>query len=303
MERSDALDLGLQVGESRTDADQLAEAARIEVRFVLHLGGSVDPPVTATGRKEQAGSVRRRDGVQRVPDAAEQSRQRGVEQDLGSAVRAFPLAHLDAQHAADRAVGAVGGEEVLGSDAAPLPTPIVECDLHSVHGFVDGDNLRAQLESGRRQRVDVPAQDVLEPILRDDGRCAGTDDGRLLARGIPDLMGAAVLGAGQRLALPQQHVGIDGACEDLVFEVPGAHELHPARAEGGCAREVRRLHTLLDEQGVDAVAPERDRRGEAGRTGADNENVNIEGDHRNSIGHAVFRTTACLPVDIMSSEM
>ena len=153
----------------------------------------------------------------------------------------------------------------------------------------------------------MAAKDALQPVLRYDAGCAGTDDGRLLTGWIANLVRAACGDLRQRLALPQQHVGLDAAGEDLVLEAPGAHELHRARAQASRPREEGGLHALLDEQGVDAVAPECDRRGEAGRTGADHEYVNFEGDlhrhHRNSIGHAVFQTTECLRLDTLSSEM
>ena len=59
VERPDALDPRLQLGETGTDADLLGVGgSRIEVRRVLDLGRSVDPPVTATGRQEQAGRSR-----------------------------------------------------------------------------------------------------------------------------------------------------------------------------------------------------------------------------------------------------
>ncbi len=284
VERTDALDARVEVGAG-TLAYQRRDARFAELRHpfdVLGCGGAVHPSVVGTGGEEQTRRARRRHDVQRVPEFAEELPQRRAEHHLHSAVHPCPLLHRDAEQSPRRAVRAIRADEVAGAHTARVAGCVAQRRAHPVGTIVHGNELRSELEAHRRQRCDVATQHRLEPVLRHCARRGRTDHGRLLATRIANRVRVPLGGECEGRALPEPHVGVDAAREDLVLEVPGAQQLHRASADHRRAGQRRRLDAPLDEQRRHVVATECGGRGEPGGARAHDDDVAFE------VGRVVF---------------
>ena len=121
-------------------------------RVVAGQGRAVDPAVAPAGGQEQAG----RPGVVTTYSAyrrSPSSGHSGARNDhLHAAVGAVALVHLDAEHAADRAVRAVGGDEVATlARCARSPAASRSVTRARRRARCRRDELRCRARIGRRQ--------------------------------------------------------------------------------------------------------------------------------------------------------
>ena len=277
----DVLDLYGQVGRSERQADVID--ARLLAHVLADRRRAVALLVDRRVDDEEAGVAVDREaeeadepGMEDVDDAevpvAEQFADVGAEVDR-DAVREAPVAqHLDPEAPPDRAVRAVGGDQVLRPHG-PLVAAVTRPDAgrHPVAVLRDVDDLRCVLHLGAA-RACLVEQDRLQADLGDEhpGRGAEVFDALVDLPEVPvELLAAQALDRHDRPVLDEL---AGGRLLDRRLDPDRAIGLHRALVDERRARVDRGPDVALDHQGRNAPLrrgrpPPRARRGSRPRSG------------------------------------
>ncbi len=200
-----------------------------------------------------------------------------VQEDVDALVDVFLPEHLHVDRAADAALRAVGGDDVLRAHTRlGAGETIGQRDGHARRVLLEGRQLGVEAQLARRRRLGESAEDRLQIVLRAE-RVADRARGLVLG---PRASGDAAveLFPGER-ARPHDEaraVGRQAGVADALLHAELAVHLHRARVDAARLGMHGGARVTLDQQRADAEVREQDRGGQPDRPAADDEDGDLE---------------------------
>jgi len=217
----DPFEARLEAGVARGATDRVGHPLRGQGSGVgrVVLGGK-DPAVGAVGRHEGRARVLAGEEVDRVAMLADQVPERGAKQGHPALADLARTGGADPQRRADRAAGAVGGDQVGGVDRALATGVVNERHLEAIASALQLGHRGAPLEAAAAEAPEVLFQHRLEMVLGHAGRPGRAEQEALLAARESGVDRFSRRGRSQRLGHPGAQLDPDLSGADAPLDSP-----------------------------------------------------------------------------------
>ena len=235
------------------------------------------PAVHGIDGQERGPQVRLLDEVEGGGPVRRPRSQIGVEEDVDAVVHRLGADHGDAQHAADRALGAVRRDHVLRAHGGLLAAHAVgEGGGDGPGVLLDGRHLRVEPEPARLEALREAPEHGLEIVL--GAEAIAHRRHRHVLRRRPAGHTALDLFPCQGPRPHDQARALDGQprVADLLVDAALPVHLHRAGIDAARLGQDGRVRMPLGEERADAVLGQEDRCGEAHRAAAHDEDGNVD---------------------------